>query len=213
MNSEIRLLIADDHPLLRQGLRQVIERDAQMKVIAEAGDGQAALDGLIAFRPDIAILDIDMPAMTGFAVLRAIQQQQLSTAVIILSVHREEEFFHEALQLGAKGYVLKDSAVTDILACIRAVYSGGNFASPALSSHLFRQTRRAPQSFSIANLTPTEREIMKLIAEYKTSKQIAAELHISPNTVRTHRQNICVKLSLEGNHGLMRFALEHKSRL
>jgi DNA-binding NarL/FixJ family response regulator len=214
MTSEIRILIADDHPIVRQGLRRVIERDAQLQIIAEVGDGQAAFDSLMALRPEIAILDIDMPGMTGFDVLRAIGKANLAVAVIVLSVHREEEFFSEALSLGAKGYVLKESAITDILACIHAVARGENFASPALLAYLFKQARRAgPSPVDLDSLTPTERAILRLIAEYKTSKQIADQLHISPHTVRTHRQNICVKLALEGNHGLMRFALEHKTEL
>jgi DNA-binding NarL/FixJ family response regulator len=130
-------------------------------------------------------------------------------------VHCEEEFFNEALELGAKGYVLKDSSVTDIVACVRAVAAGQNYVSPALTTYLFRQRRgEAPRQRSgVDALTPTERQILKLIAEYKTSKEIAAALFISPHTVQTHRKNICVKLELEGNHALMRFALEHKSQL
>ncbi|HKQ07203.1 MAG TPA: response regulator transcription factor [Blastocatellia bacterium] len=214
MTREIRILIADDHPIVRQGLRYVIERDTQLKIVAEAGDGRTAFETLIALRPEVAILDIDMPCMNGLEVLRAIGQAGLAVAVIVLSVHREEEFFQEALSLGARGYVLKDSVTTDILACIHAVARGENFASPALTAYLFKQARRAePPPFDIESLTPTERAILRLIAEYKTSKQIADQLHISPHTVRTHRQNICAKLALEGNHGLMRFALEHKTKL
>jgi len=211
----IRVVIADDHPIVRQGLRQVIEKDAGLQVVAEVGDGQAALEQIKATRPRVAILDIDMPMMSGFEVARALTKLPLAVEIIFLTVHCEEEFFNEALELGAKGYVLKDSSVTDIAACIRAVAAGQNYVSPALTAYLFQQRRSAaprPRS-AIDALTPTERQVLKLIAEYKTSKQIAAALFISPHTVQTHRKNICVKLELEGNHALMRFALEHKSQL
>jgi DNA-binding NarL/FixJ family response regulator len=165
--------------------------------------------------PDIAILDVDMPGLSGFDVARALSALQLPVEIIFLTVHREEEFFNEALELGAKGYVLKDSAVADIVTCIRAVAAGQNYASPALTSYLFQQRRRGPepQHSGVEILSPAERQILKQIADYKTSKEIAAALFISPHTVQTHRKNICVKLQLEGNHALMRFALEHKSRL
>jgi len=215
MTEPIRLVIADDHPIVRQGLRQVIEKDAGLQVVAEAGDGQAALEQIKATQPRVAILDIDMPLMSGFDVARALARLPLSVEIIFLTVHCEEEFFNEALELGARGYVLKDSSVTDIVACVRAVAAGQNYVSPALTSYLFRQRQpeTSRQRSGVDALTPTERQVLKLIADYKTSKQIAAALFISPHTVQTHRKNICVKLELEGNHALMRFALEHKSRL
>jgi DNA-binding NarL/FixJ family response regulator len=217
MFDEIRLIIADDHPIFRQGLRQVIEREPQLKVIGEAGDGQTALERIAALRPEIVILDIDMPRMDGFSVARALLKQQLAVEIIFLTIHSEEEFFTEALALGAKGYVLKDSAVTDIVSSIRAVMAGQHYTSPALTSYLVGHRRPssspAKTRISLDLLTPTEREILKLIAEYKTSKEIAELLYISPHTVQTHRKNICAKLELQGSHALMKFALDHKSSL
>lgn len=215
MTEPIRLVIADDHPIVRQGLRQVIEKDPGLQVVAEAGDGQAAVEQIKATQPRVAILDIDMPMMSGFEVARALARLSLPVEIIFLTVHCEEEFFNEALELGAKGYVLKDSSVTDIVACVRAVAAGQNYVSPALTSYLFRQRQQetSRQRSGVDALTPTERQILKLIAEYKTSKEVAAALFISPHTVQTHRKNICIKLELEGNHALMRFALEHKSQL
>src|SRR5688572_941597 len=142
MDERIRIVIADDHPLLRQGLRQVIEQETDLQVVAEAADGRAALEKIIAFEPDAAVLDIDMPELSGFDVLRALSERGARTRVIMLTVHREEEFFNEALRLGAKGYVLKESAVTDIVSAIRAVSAGQNYASPALTVYLF-ESRRA----------------------------------------------------------------------
>lgn len=213
MTTPIRLVIADDHPIVRQGLRQVIEKDAGLQVVAEAGNGQAALEQIKAMQPRVAVLDIDMPIMSGFEVARALAKLPLAVEIIFLTVHCEEEFFNAALELGARGYVLKDSSVTDIAACIRAVAAGQNYVSPALTSYLFRQRPTSRRQSGIDALTPTERQVLKLVAEYKTSKQIAAALFISPHTVQTHRKNICVKLELEGNHALMRFALEHQSQL
>jgi DNA-binding NarL/FixJ family response regulator len=200
MTEPIRLVVADDHPIVRQGLRQVIEKDPGLKIVAEAGDGQTALDQIKATLPDVVILDIDMPVLNGFDVARALAGLRLPVKVIFLTVHCEEEFFNEALNLGVNGYVLKDSAVTDIASCIRAVAAGQNYVSPALTAYLFRQRQREPQPqrTGIDILTPTERQILRLIAEYKTSKEIAAALFISPHTVQTHRKNICVKLELEG---------------
>jgi DNA-binding NarL/FixJ family response regulator len=214
MSDRIRLVIADDHPLLREGLRRVIEQEIDLQVLAEAGDGAAALENIIALEPQIAILDVDMPKLNGFEVIRALNEKRVDVDVIMLTVHREEEFFNEALRLGAKGYVLKDSAVTDIVSGIRAVAAGQNYVSPALTSYLFKPRREAyakPSGFE--TLTPTERRVLQLIAEYKTSNQIAEELFISPHTVKTHRKNICAKLNLEGSHALMKFALEHKTTL
>lgn len=217
MTNETHIVIADDHPVFRQGLRQLIESDAQFKVVDEAADGEAALAKLVASRPQIAVLDIDMPKLNGFGLARAIRAQHLPTEVIFLTMYKEEEFFNEAMDLGVKGYLLKDSAVTDILACIRAVTAGQYYITPAISAYLLnRQTRTVAltkQWPGLNDLTPTERRIIKMIAEHKTSKEIAAELFVSYRTIENHRANICQKLELRGSHVLIKFALEHKSQL
>lgn len=217
MTNETRIVIADDHPVLRQGLRQLIESDAQFKVVAEAADGEAALAALTALRPQIAVLDIEMPKLNGFGLARAIREQNLPTEIIFLTMYKEEEFFNEALDLGVKGYLLKDSAVTDILACIRAVTAGQHYITPAISAYLLnRQARHAAlskQRPGLNDLTPTERRVLKLIAENKTSKEIAAALFVSYRTIENHRANICQKLALRGSHALIKFAFEHKSQL
>jgi len=218
MNDEITILLADDHPIVRQGLRQAIELNQRLRVIAEASDGDEALRLLRALQPQIAVLDIDMPHLDGVAVARAARDEQLSTAVVFLTVYREERFFNHALELGVRGYVLKDSAVTDIVSGIRAVAAGQYFTSPAMTAHLIARTKpRATASASehagVAGLSPTECRVLKLIAEYKTSKEIADELFISFRTVNTHRANICQKLGLQGNHALMKFALDHLPEL
>jgi DNA-binding NarL/FixJ family response regulator len=215
MQTDINIILADDHPFIRQGLRATIEREPRLKVLAEAGDGRTALALIQSLRPQVAILDIDMPEMDGFSVARQVRQQKLPVEIIFLSIHREEEFLNRALELDAKGYVTKDSAVTDIITGIRAVADGQHYVSPALASILVAQRRQtaAPRREGLASLSPTERQVLKLIAEYKTSKEIAEMLGISPLTVKTHRQNICLKLDVQGNHGLMKFALEHQAEL
>jgi two-component system, NarL family, response regulator DegU len=214
VTDEIRLVVADDHPIVRQGLCQILAQDSELKILAAVGDGQHALESVKSLEPDILLTDIDMPLLNGFELARAIAGLNLQVSIIFLTVHCEEEFFNEALALGAKGYVLKDSAVTDIVAAIRAVAAGQNYVSNALTAFLFKRRSSTPaQRSHLEDLTPTERQIVKLIAEYKTSKEIAAELFISPHTVQTHRKNICIKLKLEGNHALMKFALENKARL
>lgn len=212
MNDEIRLIIADDHPIVRQGLRQVIERESDLKIIAEAENGEAALTEIAEHKPEVAILDLDMPRMDGLEVLRLLRERAETVAVIILTVHREEAFFARALELGAQGYILKDSALADIVSGIRAVAAGQNYVSPLLTSYLFQQKRSAPDAElnDLEQLTHAERQVLKLIAEYKTNNQIADQLYISPLTVKTHRRNISIKLGLEGTHTLMKFALDHK---
>jgi DNA-binding NarL/FixJ family response regulator len=216
MSREIRILIADDHPIVRQGLKAAIETDPRFGVIAEASNGRIALDHIQKLRPQIAVLDIDMPELDGFAVAREIRARQLPVGIIFLTVHRDERFFAEALQLGTKGYVLKDSAVTDIVSGISAVAAGEHFASPALTSYLMKSRRNSATSVpqgGLQDLTTTERRVLALIADYKTSREIGDLLHISHRTVQTHRANICIKLDLRGSHALMKFALDHRSEL
>ncbi len=217
MKSEIRILIADDHPIFRHGLRQVIEKAPGLKVVAEADDGGSAFDLIKQHRPDIALLDLDMPVRDGFAVLRAIREERLPIRVVILTMHKDEMHFNEALNLGAKGYVLKDSAAADVVNCIKAVAAGQDYLSPSLSTHLLNRSRRATalneEQRGLSELTPTERRVLALLAELKTSKEIANELNVSVRTVDNHRANICAKLDLRGSHALAKFALEHRSEL
>jgi DNA-binding NarL/FixJ family response regulator len=217
MDKEIQIVMADDHPVVRQGLRQTIEADGALKIVAEAGDGKTALAQIVQHQPAVAVLDIDMPGQDGFSVARAIVQRKLGVEIVFLTIHREEELFQAALNLGAKGYVLKDSAVTDIVAAIKAVAAGQHYISPQLSSYLLKRSQSSAalnaRKPGLEDLTPTERRILKLIAEDKTSKEIAKELFISHRTVETHRANISRKLELHGNLALVKFALEHKAHL
>jgi|SRR5215471_3407742 len=210
MAAEIRIVIADDHPIFRKGLRQSLEETEGLIVIGEAGDGKAVLDMLRTLKPHVAILDISMPVLDGFAVAREVAKQTLNVNLIFLTGHQDESLFDEAMELGVKGYVLKESSMAEISACVEAVCAGKHYTSPALTSYLVSRRRRsaAPQHKpGLKDLTPTERRIVKLIADYKTSREIAEELFISYHTVETHRRNICEKLDLHGSHALMKFAL------
>ena len=215
--TDITILIADDHPIFRRGLRQIIELESGLNVVGEADDGEAAYEKIRQLGPDVIILDVNMPKVDGFELARMIRDRNLQVAVIFLTMYRDEEMFNEALDLGARGYVLKSSALTDIVDCVRAVASGQHYISPALSSFLLnrrdRSTSFARSKPSIRDLTPTELRILRLIAESKTSKEIAAELFISYRTVENHRANICQKLDLHGSNALVKFALEHKSAI
>lgn len=217
MNIETRIVIADDHPIVRSGLRRVIESEASLKVVAEADDGEAALARIQELKPEVAVLDVNMPKLGGFDLLREIQKRGLSVATIFLTMYSDEDLFNEALDLGARGYVLKESAVTDIVSCIKAVAAGQAYITPSLSGYLLTRARRAAslteQKPSLKDLTPAEFRILKLIAANKSSKEIAEELYVSVRTVENHRTNICQKLDIHGNNALLRFALEHRSEL
>jgi DNA-binding NarL/FixJ family response regulator len=217
LKSEIKVVIADDHPVFRQGLRQVIESDRQLKVLGEASDGASAIEMIEQTGPDVAVLDVSMPDGDGFEVARVLKQKRLNVAIIFLTMHKDERFLNAALDLGVKGYLLKDSAVADIIASIKAVVAGQDYVSPMLTGYLINRARSAArlaeEKPALTKLSPTELRVLKLLAEYKTSKEIATELFMSPRTVEHHRANICEKLDLRGSHALIKFAVEHQSEL
>jgi len=211
MSEEISLLIADDHPIFRRGLRAVIESSKVLKIVAEADDGEAALREIERLEPDIAVLDSDMPKMDGLTVARMIQQKNLPTLAVFLTMHKDEAIFNAAIDADVKGFVIKDSAATDIITCIREVAAGRRFFSHELSEFLL--TRRARQNSPLESLTVSERRVLRLIAAGKTTKEIAEELFISPRTVDHHRANISSKLDLKGKNALLTFALTNKKNI
>lgn len=216
MNTEITVIIADDHPIFRKGLREILEAEPGLQLIGEAEDGARALSMLRALGPQVAVLDVDMPQLDGISVARAVQQENLSTAIVLLTMHRHEQYFNAALDLGVRGYVLKDSAASDIVAAIRAVSTGQRFVTPLLTDYLlnrYQAQAAAQQQTGLPALTEAERRILKLIAQYKSSQEIADELFISVRTVDAHRANIAGKLDLKGARALLRFALEHQGQL
>ncbi|MGA2249790.1 response regulator [Terracidiphilus sp.] len=218
MAAVIRVLIADDHPLMRKGLRMSIEEDATLKVVGEASDGEMALSLIEELRPNVALLDIEMPKLDGLKVAREIFKRGLKTEVIFLTFHASRDLFQDAIDLGGKGYILKDSAVQEVVAGIHAVASGKPYLSSAMTMDLLHKPAAAAQntnSMDGVHLTPTERRILRLISTGKTSKEIGDELSIHYRTVENHRTNICRKLELdgEGANALLRFALQNKTIL
>ncbi|HUE03824.1 MAG TPA: response regulator transcription factor [Bryobacteraceae bacterium] len=216
MAAEIEVLIAEDHPIFRKGLRQIVEGEAGLKVIAEAEDGIQALELIRTCRPQVAVLDVDMPGKDGLAVAQEVRLLRLDVALILLTMHKNERFFNAAMDCGVKGYVLKDCASAEIVEGIRAVAAGRAYVTPLLTDYLLNRRRAAEladQGTPLGALTAAERSVLRLVAEYKTSKEIAEELFISVRTVDRHRANIATKLDLSGAHALLQFALEHKAAL
>jgi len=214
--SKTRVVIADDHPIFRKGLREVIQEDPSLLLVGEADEGLAAFGLLQTLKPDVAVLDIGMPKMDGFRLAHEVRALELPVAIVFLTMYKEEDAFTRALDLGVKGYVLKDSAAADIVNAIKSVVAGGHYISPTISSFLVTRSERAAALVSrsgLDSLTPTERRVLKLIAEKKTSKEIGGELFVSPRTIDNHRANICLKLGLHGSNALLKFALEHRSEL
>src|SRR5262245_43410651 len=170
MNQQISILIVDDHPIFRKGLRQVIEADSMLNVIGEAGDGITALQMIERDVPDVVVADIHMPQMGGFDLARAVKNKGISVALAFLTMYKDEDIFNTAMDLGVRGYVLKDSAITDITGCIRAVAAGHPYITPELSHFLLNRSNRAASLLqlmpSLHDLTPTERRVLKLIADY-----------------------------------------------
>jgi DNA-binding NarL/FixJ family response regulator len=215
--ARIRVLLADDHPLIRMGLRSVIDASPDVTVVAEAGNGTEALAQIHALVPDVAVLDLEMPGQDGIAVAVAIQQARLPVKPVLLTAHHKPALVNRALDSGLLGYVLKDAAVTEILDCVRQVHAGHHYVSPQLSSLLVsrrnRATALAAATPGLEALTPTEREVLARVAQGQTSREIGELMFISPRTVEHHRANIAEKLNLRGANALMRFAIAHRSEL
>jgi DNA-binding NarL/FixJ family response regulator len=213
MADEITIVLADDHPVVRKGLKLSIEEDAKMKVVAEAGDGEAALGLIKKLNPQLALLDIDMPKLGGLGVAKEVTRLGLKTKIIFLSFHKDEDFFREAIDIGGRGYLLKDSAMDEIVTAINTVVAGQVYMSSAIALQLLQSGGSANggrDDSLIRDLTPSERRILILIADGMSSKEIGAELSIHYRTVENHRTNICRKLGIEGANALLRFAVQHK---
>ncbi|HEY8779688.1 MAG TPA: response regulator transcription factor [Solirubrobacterales bacterium] len=204
----MRVLIADDHGIVRSGLRLLLERQPDIEVIAEAADGAEAREIAVRERPDLAILDVRMPKLTGLQVTRELKKQAPEVSVLILSMHDDERYLFEALKAGASGYVLKTQADTDLMEAIRAVERGEPFLTPAAQQALIKDVlERGRQGEDEEELTPREEEIVKLVAEAHTTRQIAEILHLSEKTVENHRANAMRKLGMRDRVELVRYAI------
>lgn len=214
MADQIRILLADDHPVVVRGLKASIQDNPRNTIIGEAGNGQEALALVKKFLPEVAILDVDMPKLDGFGVAREMRKLGLTTKIIFITLHTNEQIFDSAMQLGASGYLLKESAMQEVAMAIETVNSGRVYICSAMAA-ITIQRRNTPTVDDplLRSLTATERRILKSIAAGNASKDIAEDLSIHFRTVENHRTNICRKLQIEGPNALLRFALQHKDRL
>jgi DNA-binding NarL/FixJ family response regulator len=207
--SKITVLLVEDHTVVRQGLRRILENDPQIEIVAEVGDGREAV--LIAQQrtPHVAIVDISLPALNGIEVTRHLAKVAPNTRVLILSMHADEAYVRQSLKAGAKGYLLKDADDQDLLRAVTALHDGGSYFSPAVSRLLldgYLQDKPDP-SDELNLLSDREREVLQLIAEGKSNKEIAQALNVSVSTVESHRKHIMEKLDLHNTAGMVRFAL------
>lgn len=215
MSSDIEVLIADDHELIRKGLKQVIEIQTNYRVY-EAEDGKEALDKLIKFSPRVAVLDIDMPYVTGVDIARKVKTEGIETDVIFLTMHGDEQLFNSAMNLGVKGFVLKENTVSEIVDCLESVISGNHYISPSMSSYLIKRASKQvvleSDKMNLNLLTATEHKVMFQLGQMKTNSEIADSLGVSIKTVQNHRNNICKKLDIRGRHALLKYAVEKKGQ-
>lgn len=213
MNS-IRVLLADDHGIVRKGLRFLLERQSGMEVTGEASNGREAVKLAEALNPDVVIMDIAMPQLNGIEATAQIVKRNPGTGVIILSMHADEGYLVRALAAGAKGYLLKDSAETDLVRAVQAVANGRPFFSPAIAQTLLEDYMRHLQQKGLQDsydlLTEREKEILQLLAEGKTNKDVASLLNLSVYTVETHRTNIMQKLDLHNTAEIVLYAVRKK---
>ncbi len=203
----IRVLIADDHGIVRSGLRMLIERQPDMSVVAEAVDGVDALEGAQAHRPDVAVLDVSMPRMTGLQAAREIRSHLPDTRALLLTMHDDDRYFLEGLEAGAAGHVLKRAADTDLIAALRKVAAGQMFVSGDDQRRLVADWLESGRAEPDDPLSPRELEVVKLIAEAFTNRQIAETLRLSEKTVESHRANVLRKLGMRDRVEIVRYAI------
>lgn len=213
MADKIKIIIADDHHIFRKGVISIAEEDDSIQICGEASGGDEAYELIKTQQPDIAVLDIDMPGLSGLDVARKIKNEGIKTKIVILTIHKDKEYFDEAMELDIKAYVLKESISNDLVDCIKQVSAGDYYISPAISGYLVEKRKPKEHDSLLDKLTASELQILKLIAENKTSAQIADELFRSVRTIENHRNNICSKLGLKGPHALLLFAMDNKKKL
>ncbi len=208
MSGKIRVLIADDHAIVREGARHLLSQEPDIEVVGEAANGAQALELARKFVPDIVLMDISMPGMNGLEATRALKAAQPQTNVLVLTMQEGEDYFFRLLNAGASGYVLKGAGSVELLSAIRAVHQGGVYLNPMMTRKVLGDfLKRAEQSESVDPLTPREREVLKLIAAGKTNREIADELVLSLNTVQTHRLHLMEKLNLHNRAELVKYAI------
>jgi len=209
--ARIRVLVVDDHTVVRAGIRLLLESETDIEVVGEAEDGQEAMNKAQHLAPDVVLMDLAMAGMSGLEATRRITRQWPDIRVLVLTMHDNDEYFFQALKAGASGYLLKESSPDELVAALRAVHKGGVFIYPSLASRLLddylQRVDAGEATKGLSELTTREQEILRLIAEGKTGREIAGALHISPKTVDRHRANMMRKLDLHNRAELIRYAI------
>lgn len=209
MKPKIKVLIADDHHIFRRGIIGILKDDDSFELIAECSNGEEALDKIRSLKPDVALLDLDMPGLNGLEIAAVIYKEKLPVKAAILTMHKEKEYFSKAMAVDVKAFVLKDKISEDLIECLKTIAEGKNYISPQISTYLVEDSKVGKPEW-IKKLTGAELNVMRLVAENKTSAQIAEELFNSVRTIENHRSNISKKLGLNGQHALLLFAIENK---
>lgn len=209
--SKIRILIADDHSMVREGLKQLIELEDDIIVVAQAGNGRESIEKIIEYKPDVVLLDINMPDMNGLEVLSYIRENDINANILILTIHNEVEYLYKAVEIGVKGYVLKDSESDVLIRAIRSVNEGDTYIQPNMASLLFKKMNN-DESNNVQNskLTKREIEVLKLITEGMLNKEIAHRLCISEKTVKNHVSNIFKKIEVSDRTQAAVFAIKNQ---
>jgi two-component system invasion response regulator UvrY len=209
-NLMIKILIADDHPVVRKGLREIIEETADMKVVDEASNGQEVLAKVFKKDFDVVLLDISMPGRSGLDILKELKSQLPKLAVLVLSIHPEEQYAVQVLKAGAAGYLTKKSAPEELVAALRKVSTGGKYVSPSLAEKLASALEKGIDKPLHETLSAREYEVMRKIASGKTVTEIARELFLSPKTISTYRTRILEKMRMKKNAELIRYAIKNR---
>ncbi len=211
---KITILIADDHPIFRKGLISIIEKDDLYSISGEVSNGKEALEYIQKNQPDVAIIDIDMPLLSGIEVVKELKKSSFNTKIVFITMHKDESLFNSAMDLGVKAYILKDSIADDLLDCIKTVYNNEYFISPKISGYLVKRNEFFQKKAKHLDLlSKTEKEILRLLSQNKTSKDIANVLCRDVRTIETHRNNICAKLGLKGHNALLLYSIQNKDYL
>lgn len=211
MTERIRVLIADDHTIVRSGLSLLLASESDIEVVGEAKDGAAAVEMTAQLNPHVVLMDIGMPALNGFEATSQIKREMPEVNILVLTMHRSDEYFFQMLEAGASGYVLKGAETSELISAVRAVSKGEVFLYPTMARRLVQEYLRQTGSDAVARdrLTQREREILKLIADGYSNKDIAKKLVVSPSTVHSHRSNLMQKLELNSRHELVQYARRH----
>lgn len=210
--TRVRVLVADDHTIVRQGLVKLLVESGECDVVAEAADGLDAVEKALAIQPDVAILDLSMPRLSGLEAVRRIHEALPQTRVLVLTAHEEEEYVLPIVRAGASGYLIKDSAVSELLAAVRALHAGQGYFGPQAARVLaeqYRHPERAAAGDPYGGLSPREREVFHLVVDGKTTKEVARQLGISVKTADNHRYRLMEKLGVHNTAELVRYAARH----